>query len=157
MGEEPNHTTARKPDPILQMGVKIGFCLQRFWIDQCEAAPLQRVANQWVEWGGRFHRNQFKTTFYPTAIMECRIYVSALWKELLVWIWRMCPTHRGIRRDDVWMKLKRALDIRLCNYFSLYPDIGIKNYVFHASTFSSSYSSLCQKIIFLGNYRIYEM
>jgi hypothetical protein len=24
---------------------------------------------KWVEWGGRFHPNQFKTTFYPPAIM----------------------------------------------------------------------------------------
>ncbi len=39
-----------------------------FWSDQLATAPLQRVDNQWVPWGGRFHPNQFKTTFYSPAI-----------------------------------------------------------------------------------------
>jgi hypothetical protein len=28
--------------------------------------------------GGRFHSNQFKTTFCPPAIIECRLCLSAL-------------------------------------------------------------------------------
>ncbi len=31
---------------------------KRFGSDQWAAALLQRVANQWVAWGGRFHSNQ---------------------------------------------------------------------------------------------------
>ncbi len=42
------------------------------------AAPLQRVAYQWVSWRGRFHSSQFITTFFPPAIMECRLCLSAL-------------------------------------------------------------------------------
>ncbi len=37
----------------------------RFLSDQWAAVPLQRVANQWVAWGGRFNSIQFKTAFNP--------------------------------------------------------------------------------------------
>ena len=51
---------------------------RRYGSDQWAAAPLQRVANHWVARWGRFHPNQFKTTFYQIpAIMECRLYLSA--------------------------------------------------------------------------------
>jgi hypothetical protein len=50
--------------------VKAGFCQRDFGQNQWAAAPLQRVADQWVAWGGRFRSNQFKTTFYLLAIME---------------------------------------------------------------------------------------
>ncbi len=41
--------------------------------DQWAASPLQRMANQRVAWEEvhRFHPNQFKTTFYLPAIVEC--------------------------------------------------------------------------------------
>ncbi len=61
----------------LQTVVKNWILSQRFGSDQWEASPLQRVANQWVAWGGRFHSNQFKNTFYHPAIMECNLCLSA--------------------------------------------------------------------------------
>jgi hypothetical protein len=30
-----------------------------------------------VAWGDRLHSNKFKTSFYPTAIIECRLCLSA--------------------------------------------------------------------------------
>ncbi len=51
---------------------------KRFWPDQLAAAPLKRVAKQRVAWGGRFHSNQFKTSFYPPAIKEWCLFLSAL-------------------------------------------------------------------------------
>jgi len=32
--------------------VKASFCQKRYGLDQWAAAPLQRLANQWVAWGG---------------------------------------------------------------------------------------------------------
>jgi hypothetical protein len=51
---------------------------ERFWSDQWVAVPLHRVANQWVAWRSRFHSNQFKTTFYSPALMECLLCFSTL-------------------------------------------------------------------------------
>ncbi len=45
---------------------------KRFWPDQWEEAPLQRVANQWVAWEaeGRFLSNQFNNYFLPSTSNE---------------------------------------------------------------------------------------
>ncbi len=51
---------------------------KRFWSDQWAAALFKPIANQWVAWGGRFHSNQFKTTFWPPPVIECRFSRSAL-------------------------------------------------------------------------------
>ncbi len=51
--------------------------------DQWAAVRLHRVANQWVAWGDRFHPNQFKTTFYLPAIVECRLMVLQMWQKKL--------------------------------------------------------------------------
>ncbi len=53
--------------------VKTGFFQKRYGLDQWAAAPLQRVANQWVAWGFRIHPDQFQTTFYLQAMIECRL------------------------------------------------------------------------------------
>ncbi len=71
---------------------KRNFCNRRvvktrFWSDQWAAAPLQLVANQWVSWKGRFHSNQFITTFTLPAIMECRLCLSALPSSSIVCIY----------------------------------------------------------------------
>jgi hypothetical protein len=79
--------------------------------DQWAAAQLQRVSNQWVARGGRFHSNQFKTTFYLPAIMECRPCLSAqdtgstYRKNLsLIWnvFWRVIEWLREIKMADYW-------------------------------------------------------
>jgi hypothetical protein len=45
------------------------------------AASTSSQSVSCIEWGGRFHPNQFKTTFYPPAIMECRLCLLALIKD----------------------------------------------------------------------------
>jgi hypothetical protein len=46
--------------------VKTGFCQRNFGLanEHQRNTTVKRAANQWVAWGGRFHSNQFKTTFY---------------------------------------------------------------------------------------------
>jgi hypothetical protein len=57
---------------------------KRFWPDQWEEAPLQRVANQWVAWEGRFLSNQFKNylfTLYRSNEMSSISFNSAINEE----------------------------------------------------------------------------
>ena len=67
--------TDTKPDFVLEI-----YSRSDQWalsINEHAAARLQRVASLWVAWSSRFHSNQFKTTFYPPVIMECRLCLSA--------------------------------------------------------------------------------
>ncbi len=73
----PLHGTTAWEAILLQTGDQNRILSKKFWSDQWAAAPLQRVANQWVALGGRFHPNQFKTGFYPPAIIEWRLPFSS--------------------------------------------------------------------------------
>ncbi len=58
--------------------VNTGFCQRDFC--QTSEKQCQRHINEQpiseLHGGGRFHSNQFKTTFYPPAIIECRLCLS---------------------------------------------------------------------------------
>jgi hypothetical protein len=64
-----------------QTGDQSQILSMRFWPEQPDhwaTAPLQRLANHWVAWGGRFHSTQFKTALHLPAVMECRLCLSTL-------------------------------------------------------------------------------
>ncbi len=46
------------------------FCQKRFGSVQLAAEPLQRVANQWIAWRGRFCPNRFKTTLQKWNVVS---------------------------------------------------------------------------------------
>jgi hypothetical protein len=60
------------------MGGQNRILSKRFWSDQWAAVQVQRVANQWVAWWGRFLQTSLKTKFFPPAIMECLPFSSEL-------------------------------------------------------------------------------
>ncbi len=54
----------------LQMGGQNRILSKRFWLDQWAAVQVQRVANQWVAWGGTVDSIQtsFKTKSFPQQL-----------------------------------------------------------------------------------------
>ncbi len=99
---------------------------KRFWSDQWAAAPLQEVANQWVVWKGRFHSNQLKNTFYPPAVIECRVSVFQPWTRSMLNFWAyMLAIARGRGGKVTPPPLNTTLFPRRSRIFKLLRTPGI--------------------------------
>ncbi len=89
------------------------FFQKKYGSHQYAAVPLQWVANQLVEWGGRFHPNKFKDIVQPKNCKKYLVRKSQICKLPHMRKVRKCKKickstnmriFRGLGEDDSWKK-----------------------------------------------------